>query len=403
MFDEVRFAHPTGAVRGELQRVRASFGLSGLARVSVLGGVVHLRGAVDEVQAILRPKAQDPTREDQADRKALPVFGEGLALDWERPLGDDSGISLSEVVVERDQGLLALRIADVQGSGLGLSGRAEAIVARLQASDLGVQLLQMKQGNVTVDWGRLSPASKDAEAPEPTQPAAAQTTGPNPPAENPALAWVSLSPARGQRLRQMITRGVGVVARRLPSEGALELNGVTLTLRQKDEALSIGPGQIYAKREGDVLRVGFASGTALHEAEFEISLQAPLGEGKVEGRIKGGPVTLANLGVRPGNFGLQEVERTKLTVDSQFTLSADGARAEFSSLGEVEALAVQHERIAPYALTDISFGWSLDGSLGVDGSEFIVKGGKLTFGRVRVVSDLSSCAPRIGCKFMPTR
>lgn len=381
LLDGVQFAHPSGAVRGELHRVRASFGWSGLKRVSVLGGILRLRGGVDEIRAVLKPKTQEPTGEERPERNALPIFAEGLALDWERPLADDSGISLSGVVVERDQGQLALRIAELQGSGLGLSGRAEAIVARLQTADLGVQLLQMKQGNVSIDWGRV--------APKPAQPDATVQTKPDTAPNNPALAWVSLSPGRGQRLRQAITRAVGMVARRLPAEGVLELNGVTLTLRQKDEALSIGPGQIYARRDGEVLRLGFASGNEPNDAEFEISLQAPLGEGKVEGRVKGGPVTLATLGVRPGDFGLQEVERTKLTVDSQFTLSPDGALAEFSSMGDVEALAVQQERIAPYALTDISFGWSLDGSIGVDGSKFEVKDGKVTFGRVRARSDIS--------------
>jgi hypothetical protein len=389
--DEVQFSHPTGTVHGELRRVRVAFGFSGVSRVSVQGGVIHMRGSVDEVQRVLRPQSQERPAEESSAAQTLPVFGEDLALDWERPLAENSGLSLSGIVVERTHGQLALRITDAQGSGNGLSYRAEAIVARLRLPDLGVQVLQMKQGNVTVDWGRLMPpvrepngASPGDESPTRGKPASQPTTVPNP-----ALAWVSRSPGRGQRLRQMIARAGGIITRRLPAEGTLDLNGVTLTLRQKDETLSIGPGQIFAKREGDVLRVGFVSGNEPHRPEFEISLQAPLSEGQVEGRVKGGPLTLATLGVRPGNFGLQEVDRAKLTIDSQFTLSSDGARAEFSTMGEIEALAVQHERIAPYALTDMNFGWSLDGSLAVDGSAFTVKGGKVNFGRVQVLSELS--------------
>jgi hypothetical protein len=380
VFDDVRFSHPSGALTGELRRVRVSLGWSGVTRVSVTDGVVHVRGAIDDIHRIVVPKAQELPSEHQP-RQALPLFAEGISLDWEKPLGDGSGISLSGLVVEREQGQLSVRAAELQGSGLGLSGRAEEVVARLQTPGLGVRLLQMKQGNVAVDWGQVP----RAEAP----PGAQVTSGAPSVPSNPALSWVSLSPGRGPKVRQLIARGVGSVARRLPPDGVLELKGVTLTLRQRDEALSIGPGLVYAKRDDDVVRMGFVSGNEANDSEFEISLQAPLGEGKVEGRIKGGPVTLATLGVRPGNFGLQEVERTKLTVDSQFTLSADGTRAEFSTRGDVDALAVQHERVAPYALTDISFGWSLEGSLGVDGSEFVVEDGRVSLGRVQAVSDIA--------------
>lgn len=379
VFDGVAFAHPSGVVRGELHTVRASFGWSGLSRLSVWGGSVSLSGGVDDVQRIVRPKSSQPEREATAPLNPLPLFVEALVLEWERPFGEGSRLSLSGLVAEREQQRLSLNVAELEGSGLGLSGRAEGIVARLRTPDFGVQLLQFKHGNVNIDGGHLP---SDAAVPRANVPGTKGTT------ENPALAWVSLNPGRGPRLRQMMARVVGVVSRRLPDEGALDLDGVTLTLRQRGEVLTIGPGQIYAKRADSVLRLGFVSGHQDRDAEFEISVQAPLGEGPVEGRVKGGPVTLAALGVRPGNFGLQEVERTRLTLDSQFTLSADGTRAEFSSMGDVDSLAVQHERVAPYALTDISFGWSLDGALALDGSEFSVKGGKVHFGRVHAKSDL---------------
>src|SRR5690606_3254077 len=107
VFDELKFAHSTGGVGGERRRVRASCGWSGVTRVAALGGVVRLRGSVDEVRAIVRPKGEEPPREGQSNASALPLFGEGLALDWQRPFGQDSGLSVSGLVLERDQGQLS--------------------------------------------------------------------------------------------------------------------------------------------------------------------------------------------------------------------------------------------------------------------------------------------------------
>lgn len=379
VFDGVTFAHPSGAVRGELHTVRASFGWSGLSRLAVVGGTISLSGGVEEVQKIVRSKTSQAESEAAAPANPLALFVEALALDWERPVGEGSRLSLSGLVAEREEQRVSVSVTELRGSGLGLSGRAEGIVARVRAADLGVELLQVKHGNLSVEAG-----SRGSDAPQPSGNGASAPTK----QDNPALAWVSLNPGRGPRLRQLVTRVVGALARRLPDDGTLDLENVTLTLRQRGEALTIGPGHIFAKRDDTRLRVGFMSGNQKSGPEFEISMQAPLGEGPVEGRIKGGPVTLAALGVRPGNFGLQEVERTRLTLDSQFTLSADGTRAEFSSMGDVDALAVQHERVAPYALTDISFGWSVDGALALDGSEFSVEEGKFNFGLVHAKSDL---------------
>jgi hypothetical protein len=163
---------------------------------------------------------------------------------------------------------------------------------------------------------------------------------------------------------------------------------MVLSVRDGEQVLTIGPGMLYARRDDETVQFGFSSNGSQTQSTLDMHIQAPLEAGPVEVRIKGGPVALAELGVKAGNFGLQEVERTSLNLDTQLTLSADGTQAEFSSLGEIHALAVQQERLAPHALTDIDLGWSIGGNAQLDGSELNVKAGRLGMGQVNGVADI---------------
>jgi hypothetical protein len=380
-FGGVVAVHRSGVLRVSLPEVRAEFGFSGIKRLVLRGGEVELTGDVNEVRKALLG-SQEPDAEPAAGREPTPIAAQQLALSWSDPIGAGSGLTITDLNLEREGGFISARLGVVDGKGRGARGHFVQVVARVASRDLAVASLHVGGGEASVDLNTLKPPAPAAPPPVDDKPSKGRKVVP------PALGWLALKPGRGPELRHLVQQAAGIVSRRIPNAGALQLSQMVLSVREGEQLLTIGPGMLYARRDADKVQFGFSSNGSQTQSALDMHIEAPLEAGPVEVRIKGGPVALAELGIKPGNFGLQEVERTSLNLDTQLTLSADGTRAEFSSIGEIRGLAVQQERLAPHALTDIDVGWSIGGQAQLDGSEVNIKAGRLGLGEVNGVADI---------------
>lgn len=379
---DVVAVHRSGVLRLTLPEVRAEFGLSGIRRVVARGGHVELTGDVNEVRTALVGE-KEPTAEPGEPREPLPISAERISLSWREPLGAGSNLTVSDLNLEREHGTVSARVGVLDASRRGARGHFVQVVAQVAAKDLAVSSLQVGAGEASIDLDALRPPTV-AKPPPPANDAPRK--GRKLPL--PALGWLALEAGRGPELRRLVQQAAGIVSRRIPSAGGLQLSQMVLRARKGEQSLTLGPGMLYARRDDAKVAFGFSSSGSQSQSALDMHIEAPLEQGPVEVRIKGGPVALAELGVKAGDFGLQEVERTSLNLDTQVTLSADGTQAEFSSLGEIRALAVQQERLAPHALTDIDLGWSIGGSVQLDGSAVNIKAGRLSIGQVNGVADV---------------
>lgn len=383
---DLRASHRSGLLTVELPQIRVEVGLAGIERVRVQGGEVDLKGDINEVREALLADKTPPSLAPEPSRPSLPVVVEDVALRWQGPLGSGSSLTVLGLSLERGEGLLDVRLAALDARSEGALGHFERVIARVAEKDLGIATLQVGSGEASLDLSNVRRMYGSAASTN--VPAGTSASGTQPASKNPLLGMFELAPARGGELRRVVQQGAGILARRLPEAGNLNLSQMVLSVRAGDQMLTIGPGSLYARRENDKVQFGFSSRASQGNTALDMHVVAPLGDGPVEARVQGGPVPLATLGIKPGNFGLQEVEQTQLTLDAQVTLSADGARADFSTLGDVRGLALQQERLAPHALTNIDLGWSVSGYVVLDGSDIAVKAGHLKLGKVNAVADL---------------
>lgn len=380
-FGNVVAVHHSGVLRVTVPEVRAELGFGGVERLTLRGGRVELSGDVNEVRKALVGD-KEPASNGETPRESLPVSAQQFSVSWQDPVGAGSSVTMTDLNLEREPGTVNVKLGVVDGAGRGARGHFVQVAARVATKDLAIASLEVGGGEASIDLNVLRPpVTAPAPPPVPGKPG---KQGKSPP----ALPWLAPKPTRGPELRRLVQQAAGIVSRRIPNAGGLQLSHMVLSVREDDQVLTIGPGMLYARRDEDKIQFGFSSDGSRSQSALDMHIEAPLEEGPVEVRIKGGPVALAELGVKAGNFGLQEVERTSLNLDTQLTLSADGSRAEFSSVGEIHGLAVQQERLAPHALTDIDLGWSVAGDARLDGSEVKLEAARLSMGQVNGVAKI---------------
>lgn len=372
--------HRSGVLRLELPEVRAQLGFGGLEHLVIKGGQLEVTGDVNEVRKALLGAPETPLSNERAKRPPIPISAQQLALMWRDPIGEASSLTVADVNLERNGETLSARLGVLDAKGRGARGHFVQIAAQIALDDLAVSSVQVGKGEASIDLSAV-------RAPSPNSPPldVAPQKGRK---VSPMALGVVLKAERGPELRRLLQQVAGIVARRIPSAGGLQLSQMVLSVQDGEQALTIGPGMLYARRDDTKVQFGFSSDGQAAKGALDMHIQAPLEAGPVEVRVLGGPVALAQLGIKAGNFGLQEVEHTSISLDTQLTLSADGRRADFTSSGEIRGMAVQQERLAPHALTDIDLGWSLAGNVHLDGSEFEVKAGRLSMGKVNGVADV---------------
>lgn len=366
----------------EMPNIRVHMGLSGIQRISVFGGNATVSGDLSDVRTALLGNKSGSDGQSTAKNSRPPVVAKDLNVRWERPLGAGSKLTVVGLELTLEDQVLDVRAAAFEVQSDGTQGHFERVVANISTRDLAIAHLAVGSGEASLNLAHLGPASAPP-APTPSPRVLPKRAKPS----APVFPLPPLAPSRGPELRRLAQQGAGILARRLPDTGNLSLSQMVLSLHEADQRITIGPGTLYARREGEKVQVGFASTGAPGNTALDMHVQVPLADGPVEARVKGGPIPLATLGIAAGSFGLQEVEDTSLTLDAQVTLSADGKRAQFSSLGEVNDLAIQHERLAPHVLTNIDVGWSVNGHVLLDGSEVLIDAGKIRLGNVNAVAN----------------
>jgi hypothetical protein len=197
--------------------------------------------------------------------------------------------------------------------------------------------------------------------------------------------WIPLDPGRGPRLRTKIGRTAAVVAEALPERGELDLSGVRLRVNRGAQGLGIGPARVHVTRASDALALQLIPGRDQPaETPLELSLDVPLGSGPVRLSVNGGPVSLAALGVQPGDLGLTEVDRAKLEISGKAMLSADGRTLAWQGGGRLAEVSLEQRWLAPGRIEGLSFGIRGKGEVTLDGSRVDLHDADVDVGQVQV-------------------
>ncbi len=398
--------------------------------VVVHGGHVKLEGSrselVDRLQELRRTKEGTTT----SAGGGLQLQVEGLFLEWQ-PDADEAYFGWG-VSYERAGAFVKLQ-ADLVRVAHPL-GRLESKALRLEIKrpELSLEHISASETEGTIDLTQVlrllsqkpeqsdAPASdddaqKDADNPDNEPPPLDEPQKTPTGADSKLLGVLSLNPERGPRVRARLAKLTGMLARRLPESSQVDLSGVRLKLVREGSSLNIGPGRLRMSRSDSVLAGSFVpdfQGQAGVQG-MSLGFKASLADGPFEVKLAGGPIHLAQLGVQEGDFGLTQVGRTELELETVLSLSGDGSTADFSSTGKISGLSVWQPRLAPEPMLDLELQWQGSGQAALDGSHVALTESKLSVGAVsinldldvkreqqRVVLGLSAHVPLASCQSM---
>jgi hypothetical protein len=353
-------------------RLSPSLGVAGLA---AHGGSMRVTGSAEEVTA--RLKSWRAKRTGKGSGSPTPYTVDGIDLVWQNASPSAKPLYVWGLRYQRGPDGAEIVGADLVRAGL---GGASVDLSRPELT------LARQDGSRRID--RLvaegAEARLELEPPAPPDPKLAKAG--DPAAPDPKRTSATEPAARGPLIRQALGRIATLLAESLPEKATLDLGGLRLELRRGPDSLSIGPGRLTLERERDRAKIGLVSGSEEHRTPLTLHLDLPLKEGPVKADLGGGPVSLATLGIKDGNFGLREVGSSELEARTALELSADGRTLGFVASGQARGLSLEHKRLAGQALRGVNFGWSTAGDLALDGTRVHLERAEFSVGHVRLTA-----------------
>jgi penicillin-binding protein 1A len=376
---------------------------------SVSGGKVSAVGELPELAASAmawRRKRFRGGGESSGGARRLGL--EGVEVDWSESASDRSrSVHLTGVDVTRggDTLVVATATGKARWGGAELSVTSGRLV--LAKSSEGYRVRELTTKALSLDVSVTGPDALAASlpmkdgAPAPPPVPVGSASGTLAAASSPKVvpAPGQEAPPHGQVLRARRLHAqlleLGRRADGLVEEDAhIGVNGATARLAFGEEVLNLGPGAFRVVRDASDIVLALepraeerTSGQAL-----TFSLRLPLepdDEGRavdarpVEGRIRGGPVWLSMLGVKEGDFGLKDVQKSAVAADLRLVLPPDGKRLSLEGSGKVHDLALESARLAPSVLEGVELAWRARLDYHLDGSRVVVHDAEVDLGAIR--------------------
>jgi hypothetical protein len=380
----VRF-HSLGAapaepawLSGELGSVDLRVGLGlGVRAIRVHGGRVALSGSIDEVTHHLREltKGSGENGDDKtADRSGPDLLAEGLRLTWNGASPTES-LEIEGARVERardDRGVARglVSIGVMRASKGAMRGRARDLSARFAREERVTRWSEARLGGLELEVPLGAGAALGS-----ARPASAN--------ESAGRGYVD----KAAELRELATGVASWAAEHFTPEAPVEVSALSVLLTHGDQRLNVGPGSLRIKHRPEALELDFAPGQsdANSNDPSGLSLHAsvPTAQGEIAVYVRGGPMTLASLGVHEQDFGLIDVGRAKLEAKGNVKLSADAQRLLFDGDGRATSLSVVHKALSEEPVRGLDLGWRAAGVAELDGSLLRVDEGKIELGAIR--------------------
>ncbi len=386
------------------------------AAISVHGAKIVVSGTLDDVRKQVEKwrsrrlaaasGSRTPIRVRGADLvwrgaapDALPQYAWGLSYERDEQV-ERIGADLVRLVhagLAVESGGLRLEIARVDGERALKSIASKRLDAFLDLRSKVLTRAVRRAGGARATPS-LAPSASATPAPATVRPAADKKRSESevPPFKRPLL---SLDSHRGERWRSAFRRLTDVARLALPEAAVVDLGGLTARVTDGAKRLNIGPGRLKVSRNAKRLSVELMPGNADQASPLSLSMNVPMGAGDVEVAVKGGPVSVAWLGLKEGDMGLTGLAGATVRANAKFLLTHQGALLRFDGDASVKGIGLQHRWLAPQPLTGIKLGVKGKGQLSVDGSNVQVHTGQLSVGELTVEGKAELWSTRDGNHF----
>lgn len=347
--------------------------------IDIDGGIITVNGEPEELSDRLKEwRAKSASSSDDASassKRKRPVTAENLAVDWKLPSGGT--LTAAGLKASRDaEGTVSLSCARCGGNHQHLTLEATAGELELGA-DGALRVAKAQALSIIYDPPRAAPAP--APAPTTIEPPPLPTVTPKskkgkaaepkPDPKDKAPDEPVLPLPDLHALRAKIGRFAAMLAPRLPDGGKVEVEGLSAKLDVGGEPVAFGPAPFSLSRTGERVHLGFSSGSsgategAANTTPLSIDAELPIGEGDVDARLAGGPVSLALLGVKEGTKGLTDVSHGLVSGKGRVVLSSAGDSLTFDGNVSLRGISLKQPRIAPELVRGIDLTLSARGAL----------------------------------------
>jgi hypothetical protein len=370
-------------------------------RLMASGDWTQLRDRLAAWRARHLPKKRAAKGESPARALEMTLSGVEVRL----RLGEGEDLHMAGVAFE-DLGPAPARLgADritLTRPGLGIEAAGFEVSLKSGAEGISLPTARVAEMRVAL---RLDAAEEATVANVARPPAGASSSE----AKGLAERWVA-RPERVAQMRALLALVRREVQGKLPPE--VSVDRLWLGVESAGERVAVGPSRLTLTRSDgsfawSLMPLERASGTPL-----ELGGQIPLREqGALTVRLRGGPVTFGQLGIKEGDFGLAAVAGSTLEGQADVVLEPDASSWTASGSLVLENLALRAERLAqgtilvPRLSARGVLRAKVDGTgLSVDEAELAI--GQARFdGALRIVAkpgsvelDLGLRAPLVSCQ-----
>ena len=365
-FGRVQFRDVTvkflDAARLELPHVEVNLGVFAPTSVRAHGGTLRVDGSLSELQAKLQARRPQATTSDETPTAKRELEVHGLTVVWRSGAAREQSLIAWGVRVVRttsDELELSTDLLRFHGGNASTEVRGlEASVQRLGKRRL-VRRIEAARARVQLGFDESVPVARE-DAPRSQSQAADRL--------RPALGMLGAATSDGFR--------ANVVS-------------VDTEIRRGGEELRFGPSRLAIERRNRVVALELTPHPTQTAGNTPLLLRARLpldaAEGDAELDVTGGPISLAALGVREGDFGLVGVLDARLDVQARVTAKLSEQRFELTSQGHLENVRLRREALAPREISGVRLGWRVDGALALTQHELLLRDAELSIGDVRAV------------------
>ena len=370
-------------ITAELERVEVAPGLTGSPRgIRVHGGSVRVDGTAEKVEKELGAYRAAHARGSRdgdggAEGETTPLSVDGVDVTW----NEDPTTG----AVEHAWGVRYERTPEGDERVGADLGRFAGGVLRFEAVKPSATLTRdagaRKLAALGAERVTVSADVDDESATPPDANRAPQKNQPDPEADEPER------PSRWLRLRAELAKAADSAGKLLRPGAALELPDVRLALRHAGQVLNVGPAKALFERTASAVKASVTSGDGQGSTPIRFDVTVPLIAGPVDIGLAGGPVSLAALGVKEHDMGLESVSGADVEASGRARLDADGGSVHVEGGARVSELSLFEPRLSKEVVRGLRLGASGTVDVALDGSQIRFSGVDVELGKVKLVAN----------------
>jgi hypothetical protein len=350
------------------------------------GGEIIVHGEPTELRDKLRALRGQSEHDDAPTTKSgsgIRVRAEDFRFSFSVP--DGATIDADGVQVERDGvgtkvHVQNARISDPKIAVTLTSGDVEIDadnnLRRVSADTMNVAAAHV-QHEVAHD-----PAASSAEPAPPPLPAQSPAVAKGPRGKTKAVQAASTTltlPADAplfplpdpRNLRAKLALAKTEIVPRIPKDSTFAVANLTFSIKTDEGDLTLGPGPLTLKHDGDDVRITFSADAKDAGAQkgppLSLEAEIPVGRGDTTIALSGGPVSLARLGLKEKAGGLEHVDDATLEGKGRVVLSDDGSTLTFDVDVRAKKIALNQPRLAPESIENLNVAVAARGVLTSEG------------------------------------